>query len=220
MRYGLDMLYPPSRTAAEIMQARGWQWLNVYIGGPRATARNSWQIREGVSYPVADVAPYFEGFLPLYVGRNAPWDRPGDFNYQQGIEDGDEANELTGACGFDSNTVLGLDLEYGTWQAAPHGAEEYVRGWVERVNAAGHPGVLYSDIETLNHLDKPELIDFVWGAAWIGGTNFENAPLGQFDPSWPPPWDVWQFGSGRIGGIQCDCNSSTDAFPLAAYGPA
>jgi Domain of unknown function (DUF1906) len=218
MQYGLDMLTPPTPQQAQAMRQLGWSWCAVYVGGPRAAAHSAWQEQNG-RFPVKDIAGAFGGFLPIYVGKNAPWDVAESFSYDAGLADGDEANGLTGACGFNSTTPLCLDVEYGTWQANPTGVEDYIRGWVERVNGAGHRAGLYSDIETLNHyVHRPDLMDFLWGAAWVRGS-FNAAPTGGFDPqSPPPPWDAWQFGSSTIAGISVDCNSLVDGFALAAYG--
>lgn len=219
MQYGLDMLTPPTPQQAQAMRQLGWSWCAAYVGGPRAAAHATWQ--ENASdqlFPVRTIAAVFDGFLPIYVGKNAPWDAPESFTYESGLADGDDATILTGRCGFDSPTPLCLDVEYGTWQANPTGVEEYIRGWVERVNGAGHRAGLYSDIETLNHYEhRPDLIDFLWGAAWVRGS-FNAAPAGGFDPQVPPPWDAWQFGGGTIAGVSVDCNSMIDAFPLAGYG--
>lgn len=198
----------------------GWTWLNVYVGGPRAASGRRWRQRDGVSYPVGDIADIFDGFLPTYVGRNYPWDGPDAFSYDQGLLDGEDANECTGACGFDRPTPLTLDLEYGCWQHYGHRVVDYVQGWIERVNQAGHPGGVYSDIDTLNHLPIGELVDYKWGAAWVRGA-FTNSPrAGTFNPQSPPPWDAWQYGGGMLLDVSADCNSMTDNFQLARYGPA
>lgn len=218
MKYGVDCLYPPSIVQAESLLRGEWSWLAVYVGGPRAAAHNAWHQVDGLRYPVRDLAGYFEGFLPVYVGRNAPWDSPRAFNFDQGVADGDDANVNTGACGFDSGTPLALDLEYGSFQANPVGTHEYVRGWVQQVNGAGHPAGVYSDLDTLNHMQLGELVDFKWGAAWIRNAFTGHAPKGRFDPMTPPPWQVWQFATGTVGGLSVDANSMTDDFKLASYG--
>ena len=219
MKYGVDCLYPPMPEQAVRMRNLGWTWLAVYVGGPRAAAHSAWQEVDQLRYPVRDLAPHFDGFLPIYVGKNAPWDRPEAFTYDTGLQDGQDADDLALACGFAANTPLALDLEYGTWQAARDAVHEYVRGWVEAVNRAGHPAGLYSDMETLDqYQNRPDLIDFLWGAAWIRGGFTNSCPAGRFDPSSPPPWQVWQYAGGNIAGVQVDTNSMTDDFELARYG--
>jgi len=220
MKYGLDMVYPPNRQQAQTMREHNWSWIGVYIGGPRAASDRAWnQDEERDIFPVRRLADIFDGFLPIYVGRNQPWDEQRVFNRQQGISDGDQANVLMGACGFDQNQPCCLDVEYGTFQNHPADTKEYILGWVQRLNEAGHPAGVYSDIATLNALEIGEEVDFKWGAAWVRGAFNIWVPDGQFDPQQPPPWDVWQFASGgQIGGVNVDLNSMTDDFQLAQYG--
>jgi Domain of unknown function (DUF1906) len=219
LKYGVDLLNPPTFQQAQAIRQFGWSWCAVYVGGPRAAAHHIWQENAIDGYhPVKALASIFDGFLPIYVGANQPWDPPQSFTYGAGLSDGDDANACTGACGFDSDTPLCLDVEYGTWQANPSGVEDYIRGWVERVNAAGHRAGLYADIETLNqYVNRPDLIDFLWGAAWVRG-NFSRAPVGSFDPQSPPPWDAWQWGGGSLANLSVDFNSMIDSFELARYG--
>jgi hypothetical protein len=221
MKYMVDMVSPPTPAQADRMVSLGWDYCIAYIGGPRAAARNQWHIIDGQRYPIGDIAETFSGFLPTFNGLTMPWDEPSSLTYQKGLEHGDMANDYTGACGFDSRTPLCLDLEYGTVQANPNGAREYVRGWVEKVNGAGHKAGLYSDLESLSRFQPGVEVDFKWGAAWVRGALQKRdwqAPEGEFDPSSPPPWDVWQFGGGWIAGVSVDYNSASDQFQFATYG--
>jgi Domain of unknown function (DUF1906) len=214
--YGLDMVSAPTEAQAATMFELGWRFLGCYVGGPRAAAgHHGWP-----NAAVGVLANVGFSFLPIYVGRNHPWDDFSAFTFQQGVLDGDEANSLTGACGFDSDTPLCLDLEYGTYQSDPQGARQYLRGWVQQVNAAGHKACLYSDLETLGRLGTPDLVDLLWGAAWVREAFTLQPPLGRFDPTTPPPWNAWQYAGGTIAGVSVDCNSATDDFPFAQYQPA
>lgn len=214
MIYGVDCAYPPSRAQGLAIWNNGWRFMGCYIGGPRATAGHHGWANASV-HVLADIGFLF---LPIYVGRTVPYDAPSAFNYQQGLTDGDDANVLTGACGFDGTTPLCLDAEYGDWQKAA-GFSEYLRGFGERVNGAGHKLCLYSDTETLNHFGS-DLIDLKWGAAYSSRAFTQTPPTGRFDPASPPPWDCWQYASsGSIGGVSLDLNSATDDFPLAQYQP-
>ncbi len=213
MIYGLDMLYAPTPAAAATMWHNGWRWLCCYIGGPRAAAgHHGWS--NGAVHILANQGFVF---LPTYVGRTWPYDPAEAFSYTQGLLDADDANVLTGACGFNETTPLCLDAEYGDFQNAP-GFSEYVRGFAERVNAAGHQLCLYSDVETLNAFDS-STVDLKWGAAWTGRNLTSKPPFGRFDPATPPPWDAWQFGGTTIAGVSVDQNSARDDFPFAQYSP-
>lgn len=213
MIYGLDMTSPPTPAAAATMWHNGWRWLCCYIGGPRAAAgHHGWS-----NGAVRTLAGQGFVFLPTYVGRTWPYDQAAAFTYAQGLLDGDDANVLTGACGFDETTPLCLDAEAGDFQNAP-GFGEYVRGFAERVNAAGHKLCLYSDTETLNAFDS-SIVDLKWGAAWSTRVLGTKPPLGRYNPATPPPWTYWQFGGGMIAGMSVDMDSATDDAPFARYTP-
>jgi len=217
MLYGLDCLAPPSDTAARLMLRYGWSWLNCYIGGPFLSGHTPWPNER-----VSALAAIGFRFLPLYVGQQLVPGRPdlqGTMTYDQGVADGTEATILTGACGFNESTILGLDLEAGSYEADNVDVREYVRGFVEVGNSAGHPVVLYSDALTAEHLATPDLVDYKWVSdPIVAGRNYRKAPVGFFDPTPAPRWDAWQFAfGGLIGGVTCDLNSADETFPLAEY---
>lgn len=214
MLYGLDCLNPPTSAQGNEMWRLGWRFLGMYTGGPRAAAGHHGWPNESVGR-LADLG--FR-FLPIYVGRTFPYDGVADFTYEQGLADGDDSNILAGAAGFNAAQVVVLDAEYGDWQNEPASFGEYLRGFVERSNGAGHPVCLYSDPETLNQYGN-DMIDFKWGAAWQRGPFSTVPPYGRWDPALPPPWDAWQFGGGTVAGVSVDLNSLRDDFPLAEYTP-
>lgn len=218
MRYFVDMLHPPTRAQARAIRDLGWAGCAVYTGGPRAAARHTWQQVDGQRYPVRELADIFDFFVPIWVGRNAPWDAAASFSWGHGVEDGQTADADTGACGFGPTSPLGLDVEYGTYQAHPVETLQYILGWVSAVNSAGHPAGVYSDIQTLNALEAGLQVDWKWGAAWVPSYASSSAPVGEFNPAEPPPWDAWQFGGVTIDGVTVDCNSASDTFAGASYG--
>jgi hypothetical protein len=217
MLYGLDCLYPPSPTQAREMREAGWQWLAVYVGGPRAAAHSAWQEVAASHTPIGDLAGIYDSFLPIYVGRNFPWDGEPEFTYQQGVHDGEDTLRCMEKCCFTESSPVALDVEYGCFQHYPDGVHQYVQGWVEIVNRYGHRGGVYSDIETLNHLELGDLVDFKWGAAWVRDSFSPQPPFARFDPTSPPPWDVWQYGGGELAGVAVDVNSAVDDFEFASY---
>jgi Domain of unknown function (DUF1906)/Family of unknown function (DUF5684) len=216
VKYGLDCVSPPSAAQGQAMLDLGWSWLNAYVGGPYLTGHTPWS-----NASVAALADVGFVFLPLYVGQqNVPGhhDLQGTLTFEQGELDGAEAIALNGACGFGGSTLLGLDLESGNYEHDPQGAEEYVRGWVEVVNGAGHKALLYCNKLTAHNLGVPSLVDLTWVAdPIVDGANYQQAPQGHFDPSADPPWDAWQFGfNGNIAGVSVDVNSARDDFPFAS----
>src|SRR6266851_3948888 len=205
MIYGLDSAFPPSVTGARLMYSNGWRFYGGYIGGPRAY--NRW-----LNSDFGQLALIGFKFLPIFVGRNRPWDTV--FNYDAGIADGDAANNLAGGCGFNETQPLVLDVEYGTWDG--QAVTDYCDGWCNRVHMPGHTTILYSDPATIAAIGSH--FDYTWGADYVTSVRYGSPPAGQFDPSTPPPWDVWQFDdNGAIGGSTVDLNSARDDFPFATY---
>jgi hypothetical protein len=216
------MVYPPTKAQAARMVKLGWRNCGVYVGGPRAAAHNAWHQVDDVLYPVRDLSTIFDAFLPIYVGRNTPWDVERSF-INLGLSDGDDANIQTGACGFGPSTPLCLDLESGTYQRYPKAVRAYCAAWVSRVNGAGHKAYLYSDSQTIQAIGTPDLFDGTWVAWWeqeaLNLTNPSVSSLQrEYSPSEPPPTDIWQFGGGTIAGVGVDLNSFTDTVQLALYG--
>src|ERR1043166_5225613 len=107
------MTSPPTVEQASRMVDLGWTICCVYVGGPRAAAGDQWQ--QGVVGYLNDI---FEGFVPITVVRNAPWDSVEDIG-GDAEQDAQRAASDMGACGFGPDRPLVVDLEYGTWQRSP-----------------------------------------------------------------------------------------------------
>ena len=220
MKFGLDMTYPPTVDQATHMQSLGYTFCIAYVGGPRASADNAWHQIDGERYPVRDLSPFFrDGFLPCYVGRNVPYDQGWQFTAEQGITDGHEANTYTGACGFDSDSVVVLDVQYGTYERYPLATLRYIAGFVSRCNAAGHPVGVYGDIALMNALRQGLDVDGKWGADQLltNRTDEPSETWSRFDPASPPPWMYWQCGNGTVAGVSVDYNTATDDALFAKY---
>jgi hypothetical protein len=216
----LDMTLPPTMWEAGRMKALGYTTCGVYIGGIRAAAGTAWHQIDGFRYPVRDLVPYFsDGFLPILVPRNLPWDSIFDFTDANGYADGQDANILAGACGFGPNTPYCVDIEAATSQKVPWSIlDSYVLGIVRAGNEVGHGVGIYGTVNYVAHLVSGLEVDF----KWMAGPQFEgyiNAlPNSNFDPAEPPPSDGWQYGGGAIAGVAVDYNSWTDSFVFAQYG--
>jgi hypothetical protein len=208
MKYGLDCLHPPTDAQARTMRGLGWEWLNVYVGGPYLSGHTPWPRDR-----IAALARLDFRFLPLFVGQQRVAGMAGELTYERGIVDGAEATAAAGIAGFQAGDILGLDLESGNPISE---AREYVRGWVEVVNGEGHQACLYCDPSTAHYLGSPDLVDYVWVADWVV-FGLRAAPVGRFNPADDPPWDAWQFGTGSIAGVPVDFDSATDGFPFAAH---
>lgn len=216
------MVYPPTGPQARQIVSLGWDVCCVYIGGPRSAAHSAWHQVDNVSYPVRDLSTIFSDFLPIYVGRNQPWDTQSNFLHL-GASDGDDANIQTGACGFGPSTPICLDLESGTYARWPRAVRIYCAAWVSQVNAAGHKAYLYSDMQTIQAIGQPDLFDGTFVAWWeqdaLRLINPKVSELGRsYDPSESPPTDAWQFGGGYTASVSVDFDSFSDGMVLAKYG--
>lgn len=211
MLYGLDCLFAPSDNQARRMAALGWSVLGCYINtGPFHTWAHWTNDQVGIC------AKYFQFMVPIYVGQQAH----GTLSADQGSIDGDDANVCAGAAGFNEEQPVCLDMEYGTYQSNPAGALDYLSAWVAKVNGAGHRAILYSDSYTIAHVGTPDLVDLTWGASYVVRNNaYVKPPIGEFDPSSPPPWTGWQFGSGTVANVSVDYSSWVDDVQLAIYTP-
>jgi hypothetical protein len=207
VRYGVDLLRPPRAEQASAIFRLGWSFLGCYVGGPYLSGHQPWSGQE-----IAALAGIGFKFLPIWVGQQQTGSMQGSLSYPQGLQDGHDANGDLDERAFPPGCVVALDLEAGN--PIPQ-AEEYVRGFVENLNAAGHPVCLYCDPRTGHFLGRPELVDYVWAASWVTH-DLRRAPFGRFNPQDDPAWDAWQFGTGTIWGTPVDYDSVTDEFPLVS----
>lgn len=219
-KFSVDMVSPPSTWQAQIMQQQGFTACGVYIGGPRAASGTQWHQVDGLYYPVRDLVPYFtDGFIPIYVGRNLPWDSVAQFSTYRGRLDGQDANIQTGACGFGSNTPITLDIEASTSQGAPFDKVfAYVEAFVGACNAVGHPVWLYGTPVFCSRFNSSQ-IDATWMASYAfeGAVDYVPDP-DSFDPSQPPASNGWQFGGGTNAGVSVDYSSWLSSTVFATYG--
>lgn len=216
MIYGWDAAYAPSTYEATRRWLNGWRFAGGYIGGPRAL--HAWDYAD--FHRIADV-----GYLwlpPYYVGRNVgpdpanPWDGRSRFTHHQGILDGIEACRLAAERGFPSPLPISQDMEYGTWQTMRSRARDYLMGFAESVNKDGRQCALYSDQETIANIGTPDIVDLTICAYYIRNAETDSPPFGRFDPSTPPPWDMWQYADHGFSN-SADLLSARDGFPLAQW---
>lgn len=212
MNYGLDAAYPPTLSQARQQFKLGWRFYGGYLGGPRAV--HGWSNADFGRLASAGFV-----FLPIYVGATAPYDVVSRLTWDRGFQDGLEADDLMGRCGFNEFQIAVLDAEYGDWQQGGQAYTDYADGWCAALHDAGHPTVLYSDPRTIEAIGSH--FDHTWAASyWTSGRQYQRPPAGQYDPSLPPATDGWQFADlGYIAGMTVDLSSFVDDFPFATYTP-
>lgn len=189
-------------------------WIAVYIGGPRNGGRG-WD-RAAVQ-DLANAQPGV-GFLPIYVGLNAPWDVA--YGAGRGQVHGAEAVALTEGFGLDLiGGPLCLDVEHETWGYA--GVRDYVLAWCEEVSREGYTPVVYGPTglcawlqETLPHVKTWAAYWPSSGDTWVRLQGAARPMLNLTVGGLLRTPDAWQFvGSAPvIGGI--DANVSRGDFPL------
>lgn len=211
MLYGLDAAYAPTRTGARTLWSQGWRFFGGYIGGPRAA--HAWSNAD-----FGRLAKIGFRFIPIYVGRNLPWDAPAAFNFNQGLADADDSNTLAGACGFNADQPICLDVEANPGTGTMGQALlDYVDGWCQRTHDAGHKTIVYTSASIMAMIGSH--FDYQWGAEWVGNSGqYTTPPWGLYDPSEPPPWTFWQFADNIQNGA-FDGSSAIDDAPLAVYTP-
>lgn len=211
MIYGLDAAYAPSAATARKLWGAGWRFFGGYTGGPRAA--HAWSNGD-----FGRLAAIGFTFIPIFVGRNLPWDDPSAFTFEQGLADADQSNGLAGGCGFDENQPICLDVEGNSGMGdLGQALLDYCDGWCQRTHDAGHKTIVYTSSSIMATLG--DHFDYKWGAEWVGNAgHYTSPPWGQFDPSEPPPWDFWQFADNAYNN-NFDASSATDTAPLATYTP-
>lgn len=211
MLYGLDVAYAPNIMTARRLYSQGWRFFGGYTGGPRAA--HAWSNAD-----FGRLAKVGFTFIPIYVGRNLPWDDSSAFNYDQGVADGDDSNNLAGACGFNSQQAICLDVEANSGMGSLGQALlDYVDGWCQRTHDAGHPTIVYTSSSIMAQIGSH--FDYQWGAEWAGNSGqYNTPPWGLFDPSEPPPWTFWQWAD-NVQNNTYDGDSAVDGAPLAIYTP-
>jgi LysM repeat protein len=208
--HGLDKDVPPAAAKAkEMLDEIGGTWWNVYIGGPEASF--TWQPEHVRAYQQQGI----HHFLLCWVGRQAK--ELSRLTVAQGRTDGDAACQRVKDFGLAApGTPVCLDVELGTFEAAPGASLDYAGAWCEAVRAAGlRPGV-YANPAPLQELHKRTAKpDWVWLASWVQHTADPGAnprlAKGLDSDQWPQHGQrAWQYAGAfdhkvcQIGGIDVD----------------
>ncbi len=222
--HGLDKDVPPAAAKAkEMLDEIGGTWWNVYIGGPEASF--TWQPEHVRAYQQQGI----HHFLLCWVGRQAK--ELSRLTVAQGRTDGDAACQRVKDFGLAApGTPVCLDVELGTFEAAPSASLDYAGAWCEAVRAAGlRPGV-YANPAPLQELHKRTAKpDWVWLASWVQHTADPGAnprlAKGLDPDQWPQHGQrAWQYAGAfdhkvcQIGGIDVDIDVADAACLVDTYG--
>jgi hypothetical protein len=222
MKHGVDRASVLTPDDINSLNADGLNisWVAAYIGGPRSAA-SGWDFTAVELLHRMDI-----GLLPVYVGRNYPWDDIDMFTDSQGAIDANDAVAAANAMGFNSGPLT-LDVEANTFDA--HGLQtvEYVRGWCVTVRDAGYQAGVYGPPRLIQVCREWDLINFGWAAFW---RQTGDAWL-RLSQDWPDvssltadgleqPPELWQFVGDvpLLGGI--DLSVARDDFAFAFGTPA
>lgn len=200
-------------------------WVAVYIGGIRS-AGSGWTLD---ALKALHRAQPDLGFLPIYVGRNAPWDQWDAFSAGQGFDDARGAlalMESRSLLDFDGSCCL--DIEAQTWDGAVGDLQDnvkaYIRAWCHEVGTFGLTPVVYGPLRCCAWLqaEMPEVKTWVayWqhtGPNWLKLTDAQRPVLQLTIGGMQRTPDAWQFVGGVPVAGEVDCNISSNDFPLVEW---
>jgi hypothetical protein len=205
---GVDRASAFSTSEAKTLStADAVKWTGVYIGGP-CNAGSGWT--KALVTTLAN--DYGWTFMPIYVGRQTSSICGADtLTAAQGTTDGKAAVADMQAFGWDANKQIPvcLDLEEGTYSAAPNSSLAYAKAWRDAVQAAGYLAYVYSGPDGINGLyDAGAKFDGAWPASWFY-TSFQSvkpSDLDQLGTRYNGTNRAWQYASftSAVGGIDAD----------------
>lgn len=166
--------------------------IGVYIGRP-GDAVNIWSPED-----VRRAAAIFDMVLPIYAGR-----QQSGLSLSNGHADGLEAVGNAIERGFGLGSIIGLDVEAGSYSGNPGPMADYITGWVQGIQERGYKAMVYSSAECLQAIwNRSPRTDFPWLAHWLypGGQGDVDHSVQADSPQdlqglWP--LRAWQYCGGR-----------------------
>lgn len=216
---GVDRATPIAAQTVQVIRGAGLDisWIAAYLGGPRAA--ETWQ-----AIDVQAVAPTVAGILPIYVGRNAPWDAAGAFTRDAGQHDAGEAIDLLTLWNLEPTAdrpVVCLDMESQTLESYPAQAVEYIAGFMAELDSHGYQGILYGNAATIEACRAAGIQCLNWCASWItpGSSWWQlwqhtEPDLSTLTRGLSAPVDGWQFVAGVPVASEIDLSTLREDFPL------
>lgn len=165
---GVDRAGAISVAEARILKdLHGVSWCGCYLGGPR-NGGYGWtrSVLDGLGEAVG------WRFLPIYVGRNLPWDAPAALNVAIGQADAEDCLKILAGYGWPAgqNVPVCLDVEYDTVQVP---WLDYGVRWANVIRDGGYYPVIYAPPGALND----------YGRVSQGATGC---------------WATWWYADGRL----------------------
>ena len=197
---------------AQALVGLGFEWCGVYIGGPRS-AGFGWSPEL-----LEQLATTGIKFLPIYVGRNLPWDDISHLTADYGQRDGEEAVKIMQNWGYHGGPgqVIAHDTEYDTVAGALNQWLDYIVRWGNVVSAAGYRPVLYAPGWSLDAYAKvAQTLTGAWITRWLGSTRQQPDPKQYVTTSFSGYAMQYTGGTWLQGQkTDFDLNTATDDFLL------
>jgi hypothetical protein len=225
---GFDRLdYPGDSIMQTMFDETNLSWCGFYLAPAPSQGNTSWMTKRNFLQQVG------WGFAPIYVGQQSSGPGSHTVTAAQGTLDAQDAATLAAAAGFDTGSIIFLDIEQGP-PAAPT-TLAYYKAWASELEDHTNysPGVYCSFSQVAQALHDANSTPIFWvfninhftcGPAKGGRERIKSSsPFPAPDPtlSGVPFAKLWQFAQGNNCGINAaghsvprvDFDSSTNADP-------
>ncbi len=204
--WGIDTCQAPSLTALRAWKDSDYRAIGVYYAGRARACPHQTYLSGGW---LSSARGLGWKVLPIFVGSQSPCVRAdnkrgfgiGDYPYDQGQDEGQEAANRASSLGIAPRSPLYLDME-----AYDDGDDDcadvtlsFIRGWSATVRDLGYIPGFYSSAESgVRHMDRARrngtsgLPDVMWFARWRTDPTTDGEPaLGR--SAWTPHRRIHQY---------------------------
>ncbi|MFC5719903.1 DUF1906 domain-containing protein [Streptomyces gamaensis] len=204
--WGFDTCQAPSLETLRAWRSSDYRAVGVYYAGRSRACPRQTHLSGGW---LAGAHSMGWRVLPIYVGSQSPCVRSdskrgytiGDWPYDQGQDEAQEAVGRASALGIAPRSPLYLDMEAydDKDDDCAHTTLEFVRGWSAGVREAGYLAGFYSSAESgVRHMERARrggtgsLPDVMWFARWRGSPSTRDEPV-LSRGAWTPHRRIHQF---------------------------
>ena len=169
------------------------------------------------------IGSIFEGLLPIHGDRGDVGDGDG-----AGAHRGRQSVAWAQQAGFVRGTLIALDVEESSYEAAPDQALAFIQAWVRVLHAAGFRAAVYSGHPCLQAIAGAghDVPDAAWVAHWFWdvyqGHEVSKDQANPADESsmrglWPGRLG-WQYANGYADGFEIDFSVCQPGMGFFSYG--